>query len=138
MVMKIAHAQLHMYTNIMYKFQSSTCKTVGEKLRTKLCPWMDERTDRQADGRTAMAIPVNPPPLRCGGYNYFRSKRKMLSFQVKFRKDGQFDKVKQYGTDLSMQGHKNTIYLLRSERVKRPSRYQRSAVDCLEDKKSKS
>ena len=36
MVMKIAHAQLHMYTNIMYKFQSSTCtcKTVGEKLRT--------------------------------------------------------------------------------------------------------
>ena len=25
--MKIAHAQLHMYTNIMYKFQSSTCKT---------------------------------------------------------------------------------------------------------------
>ena len=36
MVMKIAHAQLHMYTNIMSKFQSSTCKTVGEKLRTKL------------------------------------------------------------------------------------------------------
>ena len=27
MVMKIAHAQFHMYTNIMYKFQSSTCKT---------------------------------------------------------------------------------------------------------------
>ena len=27
MVMKIAHAQLHMYTNIMYKFQSNTCKT---------------------------------------------------------------------------------------------------------------
>ena len=43
MVMKIAHAQLHIYTNIMYKFQSSTCKTVGEKLRAKLCP----RTDRQ-------------------------------------------------------------------------------------------
>ena len=35
MVMKIAHAQLHMYTNIMHKFQSSTCKTVGEKVRTK-------------------------------------------------------------------------------------------------------
>ena len=46
MVMKIEHAQLHMYTNIMYKFQSSMCKTVGEKLRTKLCPW----TDRQMDG----------------------------------------------------------------------------------------
>ena len=36
MVMKIAHVQLHMYTNIMYKFQSSMCKTVGEKLRTKI------------------------------------------------------------------------------------------------------
>ena len=47
MVMKIAHAQLHMYTNIMYKFQGSTCKTVGEKLRTKLCPRTDGRTDRQ-------------------------------------------------------------------------------------------
>ena len=46
--------QLHMYTNIMYKFQSSTCKTVGEKLQTKLSP------------QTAMAIPVYPPPLRCG------------------------------------------------------------------------
>ena len=52
MVMKIANAQLHMYTYIMYKFQSSMCKTVGEKLRTKLCP--------QTDGRTAMAIPVYP------------------------------------------------------------------------------
>ena len=38
----------------MYKFQSRTCETVGEKLRTKLCP----QTDRQMDGRTAMAIPV--------------------------------------------------------------------------------
>ena len=36
MVMKIAHALLHMYTSIMYKFQSSTCKTVREKLQTKL------------------------------------------------------------------------------------------------------
>ena len=36
MFVKMAHAQLHMYTNNMYKFQSSTCKTVGEKLRTKL------------------------------------------------------------------------------------------------------
>ena len=57
-VMKIAHGQLHMYTNIMYKFQSSTYKTVGKKLRTKLCP--------RTDGRTAMAIPVYSP-LRCGG-----------------------------------------------------------------------
>ena len=48
MVMKTSHAQLHIYTNIMYKFQSSTgtCKTVGEKLWTKLCP----RTDRQTNG----------------------------------------------------------------------------------------
>ena len=45
MVMKIAHAQLHMYTNIMYKFWSSTCKTVEEKLQTKLCPQTDGRTD---------------------------------------------------------------------------------------------
>ena len=59
--MKITHAQLHIYTNIMYKFQSSTCKTVGEKLGTKLCP--------RTDGWTAMAIPVYPPPIRCGGYN---------------------------------------------------------------------
>ena len=29
--MKIAHAQLHMYTNIMYKFQSSMCKTDGQR-----------------------------------------------------------------------------------------------------------
>ena len=63
MVMKIAHAQLHMYTNIMYKFHSSTCTTVGEKLCTKLCP--------RTDGRTAMAIPVYPPPLRCGGYKNY-------------------------------------------------------------------
>ena len=59
MVMKIAHAQLHMYTKIMYKFQSSTCKTVGEKLRTKLCPrtdgWTDRRPDRQRDMKIAYA-----------------------------------------------------------------------------------
>ena len=41
MVMKIAHEQLYMYINIMYKFQSSMCKTVGEKLQTKLCPRTD-------------------------------------------------------------------------------------------------
>ena len=64
MVMKIAHAQLHMYTNIMYKFQSSMCKTVGEKLETKLCP----RTNGQTGGPTAMAIPVYPPPLHCRSY----------------------------------------------------------------------
>ena len=45
MVMIIAYAQLHMYTNIMYKFQSSMCKTVGEK---KL---EDRWTDRQTDER---------------------------------------------------------------------------------------
>ena len=44
MVMKIAHAQLHMYTNIIYKFRSSTCKIVGKKLQTKLRPRMDGRT----------------------------------------------------------------------------------------------
>ena len=65
MVMKTAHAQLHMYTNIMNKFQRSTCKTVGEKLQTELCP----QTDGHTDVRTAMVIPVYLPPLRCGGYN---------------------------------------------------------------------
>ena len=57
MVMKIAYAQLHIYTTIMYKFQGSKCKTVGEKLQTKLCP--------PTDGQTAMVIPVYPPPLCC-------------------------------------------------------------------------
>ena len=47
MVMKVTHAQLHMNTNIMFKFQRSTCKTVGEKLWTKLC----SLTDRQMDGQ---------------------------------------------------------------------------------------
>ena len=67
--MKIAHAQLHMYTNIMYKFQSITCKTVGEKLQTKLCPHTDRWTDKQTYQQTAMAIPVYPPRLRFGGYD---------------------------------------------------------------------
>ena len=62
MVMKIAHTQLHMYTNIMYKFQSSTCKTVAENC-------VHGQTDGQTDGRTAMAIPVYRPQLCCGGYN---------------------------------------------------------------------
>ena len=52
MVMKIAQAQLHMYTNIMYKFQSSSCKTVGENLGTKLCPWTDRRMDSHGDSST--------------------------------------------------------------------------------------
>ena len=34
----------------MGKFQSSTCKTAGEKLQTKLCPQTDGRTDRLTDG----------------------------------------------------------------------------------------
>ena len=58
MATKIAHAQLHMYTNIMYKFQSSTFKTAGEKLLTKLCP--------RTDGWIAMAIPVYPSTFLCG------------------------------------------------------------------------
>ena len=36
MVMKIAHEQFHMYTNTIYKFQSSKCKTIGEKLQTTI------------------------------------------------------------------------------------------------------
>ena len=61
MVMKIAHAQLHMYTNIMYKFQSSMYKTVGERLHTKSCPQTDGWTDSHDD-------PSIPHPLRCGRY----------------------------------------------------------------------
>ena len=69
--MKIAHAQLNMYTNIMYKFQGSTCKTVGEKLLTKLRPWTDRWPDRHTVRQTAMVIPVYPAPLRGGGvYKY--------------------------------------------------------------------
>ena len=57
MVMKIEHAQLHMYTNTMYyNFQSSTCKTVGEKLRTKLCSRTAGQTDGQTDRQTNMKI----------------------------------------------------------------------------------
>ena len=47
MVIKIAHAQLHMYTNIMYKFQSITCKT-RRKAPDKIVP-MDRRTDGETD-----------------------------------------------------------------------------------------
>ena len=64
MVMKIAHAQLHMCTNITYKFQGSTCKTVGEKLRTKLCPRTDGWTGNQTDSHGDSSI---TPPPRCGG-----------------------------------------------------------------------
>ena len=67
MVMKIAHAQLHMYTNIMYKFQSSTCKTVAEKLWTKLCPQTDGQTDRRKESHGDSSIP--PSTLLCG-YKY--------------------------------------------------------------------
>ena len=64
LVMKIAHAQLHMYTNIMYKFQSSMCRTVGEKVQTKLCARTDRRTDF---GRTDSH--GNSTPLCRGGCN---------------------------------------------------------------------
>ena len=72
--MKIAHAQLHMYTNIMYKFQSSTCKT------RRKAPDKIVSMDGQTDGQTAMAIPVYPLPLRCGGYNdYHQSSERILA-----------------------------------------------------------
>ena len=34
--MEIAYAQLHIHTNIMCKFQSSTCKNVGVMLWTTM------------------------------------------------------------------------------------------------------
>ena len=51
MVMKIAHAQLHMYTNIMYKFQSSTCKT------RRKAPDKIVSTDRRTDSHGDSSIP---------------------------------------------------------------------------------
>ena len=66
--MKIAHAQLHMYTNIMYKFQSSTCKTVGEK-HQKTIVSTDRRTagltDRRTDSHGDSSI---PPSTSLWGY----------------------------------------------------------------------
>ena len=44
MVMKIAHAQLHMYTKLCINSRAVRAK-LGEKLQTKLCP--QTRTDRQ-------------------------------------------------------------------------------------------
>ena len=77
MVMKIAHAQIHMYKNIMYKCQSSTCKTVGEKLRTKLCPRTDGRTDSHGDSGI-------PPPLRLGGGGKKRKRGKKKVQRLNF------------------------------------------------------
>ena len=69
LVVKISRAQLHKYANIMYKLQSSTCKTVEEKLRTKLCPRTNGRTDSHGDSSI-------PPPLRRGGgYNTIYTER---------------------------------------------------------------
>ena len=65
MVMKIAHAQFHMYTSIMYEFQSSTCKT-RRKAADKIVS-ADRRTDGRTDGRTAMAISVYPLHFVVGG-----------------------------------------------------------------------
>ena len=69
--MKIAHAQLHMYTNIMYKFQSSTCKTVGEKPGQNC-------VHGQSDGQP-WQFQYTPPPLRCGGY-----KKEILFVTINF------------------------------------------------------
>ena len=48
------------------------CKTVQEKLQTKLCPRTNRQTDKQKDGQP-WAIPVYPPPLRCGGITKFKT-----------------------------------------------------------------
>ena len=79
----------------MYKFQSSKCKTVGEKLRTKLCP----RTDRRKEGHSDSSIPPStslwegwvynnmPPIVRCGGikkdrYSITLQQSKQLSHKL--------------------------------------------------------
>ena len=84
MVMKIAHAQLDMYTNIMYKFQSSTCKTVGEKLQTKIVSteqidkWMDGQTDRWTATALFQYTPLNF--MGGGGGVYNKDIKKSESF----------------------------------------------------------
>ena len=79
MVMKTAHAQFHMYTNIMNKFQSSTCKTV-EKLRTKLSLQIDERMDEWMDSHTGdSSIPAS---TSLWGYNNLNCLQDFRSIQV--------------------------------------------------------
>ena len=77
MVMKIAHAQLHMYTNIMYKFEWSTCKTVGEKFRTKLRP--DRRTDSHGNSS------IHPSTLLWGGIKMESMQQQSISYLVNRR-----------------------------------------------------
>ena len=87
MVMKIACAQLHMYTIIMYKFQSSMCNTVGEKLQTKLCLQIDGRKDermnrlmnRPTDSHGDSSI---PPSNSLWGYNNLNCLQDFRSIQV--------------------------------------------------------
>ena len=52
MVMKIAHAQLHMYTNIMYM---------------QNCRWKAPDKIVSTDRQTAMVIPVYPLHFNMGG-----------------------------------------------------------------------
>ena len=59
MVMKIAHAQLHMYTNIMYKFQNSTCKR-------RKAPDKIVSTDRWTANHGDSSL---PPSTTLWGYN---------------------------------------------------------------------
>ena len=52
--MEIAHAQLRMYTNIMYKFQSSTWQNCRRKAPDKIVStdrWTDTETDNETDRR---------------------------------------------------------------------------------------
>ena len=65
-----------MYRNIIYKFQSSTCKGVGEKLRTNC---VHGRMDGQTEGQL-WRFQYTPLPLRCGGYNdYHQSSERILA-----------------------------------------------------------
>ena len=78
MVMKIAHAQLHMYTNIMYKFQSSTCKTVSTDRQTDRQPWQFQYTPPQLRWGDIIINFNQPFPKRalvftCLQYKYFEN-----------------------------------------------------------------
>ena len=65
--MKIAHAQLHMYTNIMYKISEQYMQNCSRKAPDKIVS-TDRRTDRQMD-RQPWRFQYTPPPLRYRGYN---------------------------------------------------------------------
>ena len=103
--MKFAHAQLHMYTNILYKFQSSTCKTVGEKLWTKLCPWIDGQTDSHGDSS------ITPLHFIVGGVITFKID-KIIHFALMNHLMGRMSKHCEHCEKRTSHFNKDSLYFL--------------------------